>query len=415
MLRGEIEIPSDKSISHRSLIIGALAKSRIKISNFSSGADCRATLKIVQQLGAQITFLNPKTLALDASKCFSAPTAELDCQNSGTTMRLMSGILASQSFDSKLTGDISLSKRPMRRVTVPLALMGADIQTTDGHAPLNIRGSKLSGIKYDSPIASAQIKSCLLLAGLNTEGLTTVCEPALSRDHTERMLKYFEADIQTDGLCVTVSPRPLSGKDLEIVGDISSAAFFMAAGCIVPNSEITIKNVGLNRTRTGIVDVLKNMGANIEILNERLVCNEEVGDVKVAYSPDMRGIEIGGDIIPRLIDELPVIAVLATQVKGETLIRDAQDLRNKESDRIKAVVDELKKANADIEETPDGFVIRGSKLKGGCELESYHDHRLAMSWYIASLISEKPIKINGFEWVNTSFPEFSELFAKLGA
>lgn len=413
MLRGEIQIPSDKSISHRSLIIGALTFSRLKISNFSLGDDCRATLEIIKQLGAKVAFEDSKTLMLDTSQCFSKPDAPLDCQNSGTTMRLMSGILASQAFNSTLIGDASLTKRPMKRIIEPLALMGANIISDGGRAPLTINGSKLKGINYISPIASAQIKSCILLAGLNAEGETTVTEPALSRDHTERMLKYFEADITTSGLSTTIRQKPLVAKDLEITGDISSAAFFLCAAAIIKDSEIIIKNVGLNPTRTGILDVLNKMGADIEILNQRLVSNEELGDLKVRYCKDLAGVEIGGEIIPRLIDELPIIAVLATQTSGTTVIKDAQDLRNKESDRIKAVVGELKKMGADIEETSDGFIVKGKPLQGGCEVECYHDHRLAMSWFVASLVCKNPVKINGFEWASTSFPEFSELFDKI--
>jgi 3-phosphoshikimate 1-carboxyvinyltransferase len=367
-------------------------------------------------LGAKVNFLDPKTLVLDASECFKTPSVELDCGNSGTTMRIMSGVLAGQEFESTLIGDISLSKRPMRRVIDPLGLMGAKISSQSGCAPLVIHGGKLNGINYSSPIASAQVKSCLLLAGLNAEGCTSVTEPELSRDHTERMLKYFEADIETRGLTVTVASKSLVAHDLEVAGDISSAAFFLVAASIVPNSEIIVKNIGLNPTRTGVLDVLEKMGANIEILDKRLVSNEDVGDVKVSYSEGLKGIEIAGEIIPRLIDELPVIAVLATQAKGTTVVKDAWDLRNKECDRIRTVVRELAKMGADIEETADGFIINGSKngaLTGDCDAEVYHDHRLAMSWFVASLVAKNPIKINGFEWANTSFPEFSELFAAL--
>ena len=257
------------------------------------------------------------------------------------------------------------------------------------------------------------MKSCVLLAGLGAEGETTVNEPEISRDHTERMLEYLGAKIEREGTKVKISQSELTARDLTIVGDISSAAFFLIMGAIVPNSEIVIKNVGLNPTRTGILDVMQNMGADIEILNETLICNEPVGDIRIKYSENLCGAEISGDIIPRLIDELPAIAVLAACAKGKTIVKDAGDLRNKESDRIKAVVCEMQKMGAKIEETEDGFIIEGGKMQGGCEVEVYHDHRLAMSWFLAGLVSEKPVKINGFEWANTSFPEFLPLFNSL--
>ena len=440
-LKGEITIPSDKSISHRAVIFSSLAKGKSVIKNFSKGQDPLSSLKICQNLGVQAEFVNDD-LIINSSGRLIAPTADLDCGNSGTTMRFMCGILAGQNFNSTLIGDESLSKRPMKRVIEPLTLMGAKIEGKDYKAPLKIYGQNLHAIEYNSPLSSAQVKSCVLLAGMMCDGQTTFTEPFLSRNHTELMLKYLGADIYTKNKIVKITKSTLQPKTIEIPGDISSASFFIVAGLIVPNSEIILKNVGLNPTRTGILEVVQKMGGNIEILDKKEVSGELVGDIKVSYS-DLKSCTIEGEIIPKLIDELPVIAVLATQAKGTTVVKDAQDLRNKESDRIKAVVCELKKIGADIEETPDGFIVNGKTELGkisshptpqlctqshtahsspvrtsvplgegvcAIEVESYHDHRLAMSLYIAGLICEKTIEINGFEWVNISFPEFESLF-----
>ena len=417
-LKGIITIPSDKSISHRSLIFGAQTKGKIKISNFSFGADCRATLQIIKDLGCEVEFLDGRTLILNAPKQFSTPKNALDCGNSGTSMRLLSGFLAGQSFNSILIGDESLSKRPMKRVIDPLNQMGAKINSNDFKAPLEIFGTNLNPIDYYSPIASAQVKSCILLAGVNTQGQTTTREKTLSRDHSERMFKYLGADIQTGkdekGFFVKISKSQLEPRNIEIAGDISSAAFFMVMAAIVPNSEIIIKNVGLNPTRTGILDVFEKMQINFEILDKKIISNEEIGDIKISYTEDIKACEISGSIIPRLIDELPIIAILATQAQGKTIIKDAKDLRNKESDRISTIVEGLKKIGADIEEKEDGFIISGKKeLAGNAEIETYFDHRLAMSFFTAGLICKEPIKINDFKWVNTSFPEFLELYDKI--
>lgn len=414
-LKGTITIPADKSISHRAVMFSSLANGTSTIQNFSKGADCLSTLSVFKNLGVGAEFKDEKTLIINSKGRLVAPQRELYCGNSGTTMRLMSGILAGQNFDSVLTGDESLSKRPMKRVIEPLELMGARI-VSDGRAPLKIFGQSLKGIDYVSALSSAQVKSCVLLAGLFADGKTSFTEPHLSRNHTELMLEFMGAKIQTEDNKTTIEQSELSPKTITVAGDISSAAFFIAAGLIVPNSEIILKNVGLNSTRTGILDVVQKMGANVEILDKKIISNELVGDIKVKSS-ELKACIIEGDIIPRLIDELPVIAVLATQAEGTTVIKDAQDLRNKESDRIKAVVCELKKLGANIEETPDGFIIEGeSKLHGGAQVETYHDHRLAMSLYVAGLICENetgPIQINGFEWVNISFPEFESLMSKI--
>ena len=412
-LKGSIIIPADKSISHRAVMLAALAKGKSVIKNFSQGADCKSTLEVFKMLGTDIKFQSTDTLEINGGNLIPSFNP-YRCGNSGTTMRLTSGILAGQKFDSVLTGDESLSKRPMNRIIKPLTLMGALIDSVDGHAPLTIRGKSLAGIDYISPLASAQVKSCVLLAGLNASGVTTFEEPSLSRDHTERMLKYMGADINVEGKRVSVRKSELAPKIIEVAGDISSAAFFIAAGLIVKGSDFVIKNVGINPARTGILDVVKRMGGEVEILNYRVVSGEDCADLRVRYTENLKGCSIGGEDIPRLIDELPVIAVLASQAEGETFVSDASDLRNKESDRITCLVKELRKIGVDIDETPDGFIVRGKTLlTGGEELETHHDHRLAMSFYVAGLVCREEILINGFEWTNISFPEFEELFAKL--
>lgn len=413
-LKGTIEIPADKSISHRAIIFSSLAKGKSVIKNFSDGQDPHSTLKVFQNLGVEIT-KHEGIITVNSTGKLSAPTQNLDCGNSGTTMRLVSGVLAGQNFNSTLIGDTSLSKRPMKRVIEPLSLMGAKIDSCDFKAPLKISGRDLHAISYSSKIASAQVKSCILLAGLNVEnGVTTVTEPFVSRNHTEIMLKAMGAKISTNKTTVSIEKSELSPIKMEIPGDISSAAYFIVAALITPNSDIILKNVGLNDTRTGIIDVVKQMSADIEILEERTICGEKVGDLRVRYTENLKACNISGEIIPRLIDEIPVIAVLATQAEGQTRISDAQDLRYKESDRISALVNELKKLGARIEETPDGMIIEGkSSLLGDCEVETYHDHRLAMSLYVAGLVCQKEILINEFEWVDISFPTFLSLFEGL--
>ena len=415
-LKGEITIPADKSVSHRAVMFSAISKGECTIKNFSSGADCHSTLNIFKQLGVDIEFKDEKTLFVKSNGILnpSKTDLQLDAGNSGTTTRLISGILARQNFNSTIIGDASLSKRPMKRVIEPLTLMGANIESEEGHLPMEIYGRELNGIIYTSKLASAQVKSCVLLAGLGAKGKTVFSEPYLSRNHTELLLDYLGADIKTSGTEVTIYPSELSAKDITVVGDILSAAFFITAGLIVKGSDFVIKNVGLNPTRAGIIDIVKRMGGGVNIINKTTCSGEEVGDIRVQYNDSLKGCIIEGDDIPRLIDELPVIAVLASQAEGETIVKNAEDLRNKESDRIKCLVYELSKIGVDIKETLDGFIIRGkTKLKGGAELECYHDHRLAMSFYIAGLVAEKEVGINGFEWTKISFPEFEELFALL--
>ena len=412
-LNGCATIPADKSISHRSAMFAALTGGVLEVKNFSMGADCLSTLSIIKELGCEAEFIAQKHLKINAKNAFKKDRYNLDCGNSGTSMRLFSGIVASREIEATLFGDESLSKRPMKRVILPLELMGAKIKHQNFKAPLVIQGKELYPIDYKSPIASAQVKSCILLAGLNTYGETKVTEPFVSRDHTERMLKYLGADIISEGNVTKIKKSTLEPKNLSVCGDISSAAFFMVAAAIVPNSDIILKNVGLNQTRTGIIDVLVQMGADIEILDKRLESNEEVGDIRIKTS-ELKSVTIEGEIIPRLIDELPVIAVLASQAEGTTVVKDAGDLRNKESDRIKCLVTELIKLGVDIEETPDGFIVNGNtRLKGGAVTECYHDHRLAMSLYVAGLVCEQPVLINEFQWVDISFPEFLPLMESL--
>ena len=412
-LTGEIIIPADKSISHRAVMFSSLAKGKSVINNFLYAADCRSTASLFKNLGVDIEFINENTIKVNSKGTLSPYLPPLDCGNSGTTMRLVSGILAGQQFNSTLIGDESLSKRPMKRVIIPLSMMGAKIESNEGKAPLKIHGTPLHSIEYNSPIASAQVKSSILLAGLFADGVTTVIEPYKSRNHTEIMLEYMGADIFVEVNKVSIQKSELAARDIFVAGDISSAAFFIVAALIVPNSDIIIRNVGLNKTRTGIIDVVKRMGGKLEILDERIVSGEKIGDLRVRYS-DLKSCNINGADIPRLIDELPVIALLATQADGETRITDAGDLRNKEADRISAVVNEFRKLGIDIDELPDGFIINGKqKIAGGSDVDVYHDHRLAMTLYIAGLISQQEILVKEFQWVNISMPEFLTLMDSL--
>ncbi|MGD9579774.1 MAG: 3-phosphoshikimate 1-carboxyvinyltransferase [Vampirovibrionia bacterium] len=417
-LTGTIEIPSDKSLSHRSVILGSICNGKLHVKNFSLGADCKSTVGILKNLGIEIEYLTDSTLLVHGRglKGFKEPKDILDAGNSGTTIRIMLGILSGQSFYSVLTGDDCLKKRPMGRVIKPLSSMGSQILARENNtvAPITICGGNLNSIEYKMPIASAQVKSSILLAGLYANGTTIVTEPAKSRDHTERLLKYLGADITVDGLSVSVTgQKELEPKEIKIPGDISSASFFIVAATIVEGSSLTLTNVGINPTRTGLLSVLQNMGADITIENEREVCGEPVGDIVVNYS-NLKAIEISGEIIPTLIDEVPIIAVAASVAEGTTIIKDAQDLRNKESDRLKAITSELKKMGVDIEETPDGLIINGSKkIEGGCTCESHFDHRIAMAITIASLAAKNPVTINNADWIKISFPEFSTILNKL--
>ena len=414
-LSGEITIPPDKSISHRSLIFGFLTNSKIKIKNLSVCEDCISTLKILKQLGAKYEFISKNDLILDSSENLKEGEFIFDCGNSGTTTRLLSGFFARSNYQATLKGDKSLSKRPMKRIIEPLRLMGADIESNENKLPLKIKGKKLNAITYNSPIASAQVKSCLLLAGLGIDDETVIYEPSLSRNHSEIMLEYLGAEIKTGknekGYFTKIKKSPLISKDIEISGDISSAAFFMVGAAIVPDSSILIKNVGINPTRTGILDIFNQAGVDYKLLNKRKISNEEVCDISVKYTKNIKPFEIKGDMVPRLIDEIPILALLATQAQGKTRVCDAQDLRNKESDRIKTITEAFKKADVEIKENIDGFEIQGKKeINKELNLETFLDHRLAMTYFVLSLINKKETKIKGFDCVNTSFPEFLNLF-----
>ncbi len=415
-LKGEITVPGDKSISHRAVMLGAIAQGKTEIDGFLMGEDCLNTIKCFHKLGIQIDVSKDKVLVFGKGlHGLSCPVDILYTGNSGTTTRLMLGLLAGQHFSSILDGDSSIRKRPMDRVINPLKTMGADISGTQASTlcPLTLNGSALKGITYHLPIASAQVKSALLLAGLYAEGETHLIEPAKSRDHSERMLTHFGADIYTSGLDIHCMPYPkLEAQKITVPGDISSAAYFMVAGLMLPHSEITIRNIGMNPTRTGIVDVLNAMGAKMALSNQRLINNEEVADITVTTS-SLHGTIIEGDIIPRLIDEIPIIAVAAAAACGTTVIKDAAELKVKESNRIQTVVTELKKAGIDIEETSDGMIINGGNaFKSAC-FESYNDHRIAMSMSIAALCANGPSKINGADAVNISFPRYFKLLQDL--
>lgn len=408
-LSGEIKVPGDKSISHRAIILGSLANGVTKITNFLDGEDCLRTIHAFQSMGVPIT-QEGSTVTIHG-KGFSAleePKEPLYFGNSGTTTRLMLGILSGLNLFTTIYGDESLTKRPMDRVVNPLREMDATIDgRNDGKLlPLSIRGKKLRGIEYTLPVKSAQVKSAVLLAGLFAEGKTTVIEKIGTRDHTENMLEAFGADIIRNGLSTTVTGNnELIASDVQVPGDISSAAFFLVAGAIVPGSEITLKNVGLNETRTGIIDVLLKMGADLEIKNKRFVSGEWIGDITIRHS-ELNGITIDGEIIPRLIDEIPIIALLASQANGETVIKDAEELRVKETDRIAAVVDVLSTLGANIQGTEDGMIIKGkTPLKGGKVL-AYHDHRIAMMSAIASLVANDHVTIDDASSISISYPSF---------
>lgn len=426
-LRGEVTVPGDKSVSHRSVMFGSIAKGTTEIHNFLQGADCLSTIACFQKMGVDIENRQDTVIVkgnglhgLKAPcKALSANTAcpqadgmdtslLLDCGNSGTTTRLISGILAAQDFTTVLTGDESIQKRPMKRIIEPLSLMGADIESIghNGCAPLRITGKPLRGISYTSKVASAQVKSAILLAGLYAEGETSVMEPYVSRDHSEIMLRHFGADVNTEGTTVTVKPvKELFGNQVIVPGDISSAAYFIAAGLTVPGSEILIKQVGINPTRDGILEVCKNMGADITQLNGDSSSGEPKADLLVRTSA-LHGTVIGGSIIPRLIDELPIIAVMACLAEGETVIRDAAELKVKESNRIEVMVRNLAAMGADVTETEDGMIIHGGKPLHGVVIDSKLDHRIAMTFAVAGLLADGETKILGAECVNISYPEF---------
>lgn len=408
-LKGEITVPGDKSISHRGIMLGALANGTTSITNFLKGADCLSTISCFQKMEIEIEETENEILVHGKGlHGLSAPKEILDAGNSGTTTRLISGILAGQNFSCDLTGDASIQKRPMKRIMTPLSMMGADITSVhnNGCAPLHIKGAPLKGISYQSPVASAQVKSCVLFAGLYADGKTSVTEPFLSRNHSELMLSSFGAFVQTCGTTATIEPEPvLTAQKVEVPGDISSAAFFIAAGLLIPGSELLIKNVGINPTRDGILRVCKQMGANLELLNTRTQCGEPVADILVKHS-ELNGTVIEGDLIPTLIDELPVIAVMAACANGETIIRNAEELKVKESNRLEIIVHHLSEMGCDITGTEDGMIIRGGKSLHGAVLDSHLDHRIAMSFAVAGLVADGETEITNADCVNISYPGF---------
>lgn len=417
-LRGEVTIPGDKSISHRAAMLASIGNGISRIRNYSSAIDCRSTLNCMQSLGADIRHCDSE-IEIHGKGRWSLRESEdvLDCGNSGTTMRLLCGLLAGQNFVTVLTGDASLRRRPMDRIIKPLTQNGAEIygRRTNRFAPLFIRGTPLSDVSYELPVASSQVKSAVLLAGLYAGGNVQVIEPVRSRDHTERMLAFCGVEVQREGALISLGKnRQPAARNFQIPGDISSAAFILALGLLVPDSRLTLHDVGINPTRTGLLTVLRQMGAAPELINERLLANEPLADIRVASAP-LTAVEIGGSLIPKLIDELPLIAVLATQAQGQTIIRDALELRIKESDRIAAIVSELKKMGAAIEETEDGFIVEGPTQLHGAECRSYNDHRIAMALSVAACIAEGESVIRDADCVGISFPEFFKIIKDISA
>ncbi|MDQ3063009.1 MAG: 3-phosphoshikimate 1-carboxyvinyltransferase [Acidobacteriota bacterium] len=427
-LNGKIRLPGDKSISHRAAIFASMATGETRIENFATSADCASTLDCLRKLGVEIRRESSTVLIKGVGKNgFSASETELDCGNSGTTMRLLAGVLAGQNFDSILIGDESLQKRPMRRIIEPLTQMGAPIESENFCAPLKIHGrNPLQAISYRLPVASAQVKSCILLASLNAVGKSKIQNPKskiqspTSRNHTELMLRYLGAEIEENfvevegGFVQEISVNgnsKLVAKNLIIPSDISSSAFFIVAASCLKNSEILLENVGLNPTRTAILDILQLFGADIEVLNQKEICNETVGDVRVCgrrnFAPKASSNIISGDVIANLIDEIPILAVFATQIENGLEIRGAEELRVKESDRIAATVENLRRMNTTVEEFPDGFLVEKSDLKGAT-VNSFGDHRIAMAFAVAALLASGETEIVGAECAGVSFPEFFE-------
>lgn len=414
-LRGTLTVSGDKSISHRAVMLGSLATGTTEIEGFLPGEDCLSTIRCFRSMGVQIEQNGSSVKVFGRGlRGLTAPAGILDCGNSGTTTRLLSGVLAAQHFNSVLSGDASIQRRPMKRIMIPLRAMGADITSVSGNdcAPLSVHGKQLYGIHFNSPIASAQVKSAVLLAGLYASGQTTVTEPALSRDHTERMLRSFGAKVLTgnfeDRPSVTVTEtQNLYGTEISVPGDISSAAFFLVGASIVPGSEVVLRNVGINPTRDGVISALRAMGAKIEVLEVRNEDSEPAADLLVRYAP-LHGTEIGGALIPRLIDELPVLAAAAAVAEGRTVIRDAAELKVKESNRIRTMAEGLSRLGAKVEETEDGLIIDGGAALHGGAVESYSDHRIAMSFAILSLVTDGEVRISDPDCVNISAPTFYE-------
>ncbi|MDU3802614.1 3-phosphoshikimate 1-carboxyvinyltransferase [Paraclostridium bifermentans] len=418
MLKGTVELIGDKSISHRAIMFSSIAKGTTRIKNFLMGQDCLSTIDCFRKMGVNIDINDKEVIVKGVGlRGLKKPNEILNVGNSGTTIRLMMGIIAGNEFESTVIGDESIGKRPMKRVTDPLRLMGCSIKGNDdaNFTPITIYGGNLNGIEYKMPVASAQVKSSIILASLYADSSSTIIEKSKSRNHTEIMLKSFGADIKSNGLKIDVQPvRELfSVGNINVAGDISSAAFIIAAASIVEGSEVLIKNVGLNETRTGIIDVLEAMNGNFEIIDKRVESGEVVGDLIVRYSNKLIGTTIDSSLIPRLIDEIPVIAILATQANGTTVIKDAKELKVKESNRIKAVVDNLKNMGAEIEELEDGMVIKGKTKLKGANIKTFNDHRIAMAFSVASLISEGKLNLDNTVCIDISFPGYFDLINNL--
>ena len=410
---GQIKVPGDKSISHRAVMLGSLANGVTEISGFLKGADCLSTIDCFRKMGIDID-INGENVTVHGNglRGLKKPDEMLYTGNSGTTTRLLCGILAGQNFNTSITGDASIQKRPMGRVVKPLSMMGAKIENE--YCPLYITGTKLHGIAYKMPVASAQVKTAIILAGLYSDGETVIHEIEKSRDHTELMLSAMGADLTVDNLDITVKPtNDLTAVNVDVPGDISSAAFFLVLGAIMPNSQITVTNVGINPTRTGIIDVLKDMGADITLENVHTSAGETVADITVRSS-SLKGTTVGGDIIPRLIDELPIIAVAAVFADGQTVIKDAQELKVKETNRIRAVVDEFNKCGIDITETDDGMIINGGKSIHGADFKTYGDHRMAMSLTVLAQLADGESTLDDSDCACVSYPTFFDDFYKLG-
>jgi 3-phosphoshikimate 1-carboxyvinyltransferase len=407
-LRGAIEVPGDKSISHRAILLGALATGETRITGLLDAEDVHSTRKAVARLGA-IVREEGREVVVTPAETLREPDDVIDCGNSGTSLRLLAGVLAGLPGLSVLTGDASLRRRPVRRVIEPLRRMGGDLTARDGDRvpPLVIHGRPLTGSRHDLAVASAQVKSAILLAGLRADGETSVCEPERSRDHTERMLRGMGVPVHVDGLTVTVTPSRPRGTRLDVPGDISSAAFFLCAAAGLPGSEVTVRNMGVNPTRTGLLDVLRAMGAEVTVAGQREVAGEPRADVTVSARP-LQATEIRGQLIPRLIDELPVLMVLATQARGRTVIRDARELRVKESDRLAAMGETLAAAGARLELFDDGCAIEGPVRLGEVSVKTRLDHRIAMAMAVAQLFAEAPVHLDDVSCIATSFPSFFE-------
>ncbi len=408
-------VGADKSISHRALLLGAIAAGTTRITNLLESDDCAATRHALEALGVRVDSPGEEVVVSGVgTRGLSEPVGPIDCANSGTTMRILAGILAGQSFKTLMTGDDSLRRRPMGRIIEPLRRMGADIGGTHGDLPpLRIDGRRLHSAEHRLEIASAQVKSCLLLAGLLAEGTTVVTEPATSRDHTERMMRHLGARVESRGNTHSVEGgERLVGRDVTVCGDLSSAAFLIVAAMLVPASDVVLPAVGVNPTRAGILDVLRTAGGRVELDNEREVSGEPVADIHVSTS-SLSATDIAGDLVPRLIDEIPVLAVAATQADGTTTIRDAAELRVKESDRVATVVSELRKMGASIEETPDGMIVSGPTRLQGAVCDSHGDHRLAMSLAVAALLAEGPTTIRGAECIDVSYPGFEDEISRI--